>query len=48
MSLSQASKPAFHMMAKPTGPIYNLGCKYCFYLEKELSYPLIPDRQRSW
>jgi uncharacterized protein len=26
-------------MAKPTGPICNLDCKYCFYLEKEALYP---------
>ncbi len=26
-------------MAKPTGPICNLACKYCFYLEKENLYP---------
>jgi len=26
-------------MAKPTGPICNLDCKYCFYLEKEGLYP---------
>jgi uncharacterized protein len=25
----------FHVMAKPTGAICNLDCKYCFYLEKE-------------
>ncbi len=30
---------AFHVMAKPTGPICNLDCKYCFYLEKENLYP---------
>lgn len=30
---------AFHVMAKPTGPICNLDCKYCFYLEKEALYP---------
>lgn len=29
----------FHIMAKPTGPICNLNCKYCFYLEKESLYP---------
>ncbi|XHR30431.1 MAG: anaerobic sulfatase maturase [Chthoniobacteraceae bacterium] len=26
---------AFHVMTKPIGPICNLGCRYCFYLEKE-------------
>ena len=26
-------------MAKPIGPICNLDCKYCFYLEKESLYP---------
>jgi uncharacterized protein len=25
----------FHVMAKPVGPICNLDCRYCFYLEKE-------------
>jgi uncharacterized protein len=29
----------FHVMAKPIGPICNLACKYCFYLEKENLYP---------
>lgn len=32
-----ASQP-FHVMTKPIGPICNLGCKYCFYLEKEAMY----------
>ncbi len=27
------------MMAKPIGPICNLDCSYCFYLEKEKLYP---------
>src|ERR1700738_4001637 len=31
--------PAFHVLAKPVGPICNLDCKYCFYLEKEKLYP---------
>ncbi|OJV26483.1 MAG: anaerobic sulfatase maturase [Verrucomicrobia bacterium 61-8] len=26
---------AFHVMTKPIGPLCNLDCKYCFYLEKE-------------
>lgn len=30
---------AFHVIAKPTGPICNMDCKYCFYLEKENLYP---------
>jgi uncharacterized protein len=29
----------FHMLAKPIGPICNLACQYCFYLEKEMLYP---------
>ena len=29
----------FHIMAKPVGPICNLDCRYCFYLEKEKLYP---------
>jgi uncharacterized protein len=30
---------AFHVIAKPTGPICNLDCRYCFYLDKERLYP---------
>jgi uncharacterized protein len=33
--------PTFHVMAKPIGPICNLDCKYCFYLEKESLYPAL-------
>jgi uncharacterized protein len=33
------ASPAFHIMTKPVGPICNLDCKYCFYLEKEKLYP---------
>ena len=32
-----------HLMAKPAGPICNLDCGYCFYLEKE---HLFPERHR--
>lgn len=28
----------FHIMAKPHGPICNLDCTYCYYLEKENLY----------
>ncbi|MCY1389003.1 Anaerobic sulfatase-maturating enzyme [compost metagenome] len=28
-----------HLMAKPVGPICNLDCSYCFYLEKEQQFP---------
>ena len=30
---------SFHVMAKPTGAICNLDCRYCFYLTKEALYP---------
>ncbi|MDE3105218.1 MAG: anaerobic sulfatase maturase [Acidobacteriota bacterium] len=30
---------SFHVMTKPIGPICNLDCSYCFYLEKEKLYP---------
>lgn len=29
----------FHVLVKPIGPICNLQCRYCFYLEKEALYP---------
>ncbi len=32
--MTGAPRP-FHVMTKPIGPICNLDCKYCFYLEKE-------------
>ena len=31
--------PRFHVLAKPTGPICNLDCEYCFFLSKEMQYP---------
>ena len=39
MSATIASN--FHVLAKPIGPICNLDCKYCFYLEKESLYPQV-------
>lgn len=35
---SATALTAFHVMAKPMGPICNLDCRYCFYLEKENLY----------
>lgn len=34
----------FHLLTKPIGPLCNLDCKYCFYLEKEKLYP----EERQW
>ncbi|MGB5100427.1 MAG: anaerobic sulfatase maturase [Methanothrix sp.] len=31
--------PVFHLLAKPTGALCNLGCKYCFFLSKKNLYP---------
>ena len=31
--------PRFHVMAKPTGAVCNLGCSYCFFLDKEALFP---------
>ena len=40
----QNAPPYFHIMAKPTGAICNLDCKYCFFLSKEALYPGSPFR----
>jgi serine-type anaerobic sulfatase-maturating enzyme len=38
--MTSVSAPAyFHVLAKPTGAICNLDCKYCFFLSKEMLYP---------
>jgi uncharacterized protein len=36
---SSRTPQAFHILAKPTGAVCNLDCKYCFFLSKELLYP---------
>jgi uncharacterized protein len=33
------NRRAFYVMTKPIGPICNLDCKYCYYLEKEKLFP---------
>jgi uncharacterized protein len=38
----------FHIMTKPIGPICNLDCTYCFYLEKEKLYPGTKPGTKSW
>lgn len=38
----------FQIMTKPTGPICNLDCRYCFYLEKENLYPGTSDWRMSY
>jgi uncharacterized protein len=42
-----ARPPAFHVLTKPSGPICNLDCRYCFYLEKENLYPKEPGKE-NW
>ena len=37
--LSSHARADFHLLAKPTGAICNLDCKYCFFLSKEMLYP---------
>lgn len=39
ISPPQNARYPFHIMTKPHGPICNLDCDYCFYLEKENIYP---------
>lgn len=36
--MAEARLP-FHLMAKPIGPVCNLGCEYCFYLATNKLYP---------
>lgn len=44
MGTTPTAARGFHVLAKPVGPICNLDCKYCFYLEKENLYP----DERKW
>jgi uncharacterized protein len=34
-----SSERPFNVLGKPIGPLCNLNCRYCFYLEKEQLYP---------
>jgi len=38
-ALPSKAPPVFHLLAKPTGAVCNLDCKYCFFLSKEMLYP---------
>lgn len=39
LAVAQPASTPFHVMTKPMGPLCNLDCKYCFYLEKEKLFP---------
>lgn len=39
MTTPTESTQGLHLMAKPIGPLCNLDCGYCFYLEKEQMFP---------
>lgn len=42
--MSAGAGRGFHVLTKPIGPICNLDCKYCFYLEKQKLYP----EEKQW
>ncbi len=35
IALHECAGQGIHVVAKPTGPLCNLNCEYCFYLEKQ-------------
>ncbi len=39
LTMPRNAPPSFHVLAKPTGAICNLDCKYCFFLSKDILYP---------
>jgi uncharacterized protein len=48
----KAMTQGIHIVAKPVGPVCNLDCAYCFYLEKQALFPAggqcrMPDRVLS-
>ncbi len=44
-TIPTAAPASCHVMAKPSGSVCNIDCKYCFYLEKEKLYP---DAHKNW
>ncbi|MCE2450690.1 MAG: hypothetical protein J4F35_20740, partial [Candidatus Latescibacteria bacterium] len=44
-TIPTAAPASCHIMAKPSGSVCNIDCKYCFYLEKEKLYP---DARKNW
>lgn len=45
--MSRRAPLPFHVMTKPIGPLCNLDCTYCFYLEKARLYPSTHDWRMS-
>src|SRR5512139_1639235 len=45
-TMAGMSRPV-HVLAKPTGAVCNLDCKYCFFLSKEELYPGSTFRMRD-
>jgi uncharacterized protein len=44
-TITAESPRSVHVMAKPSGAVCNIDCKYCFYLEKEKLYP---EKGKQW
>ncbi|MFW5986086.1 MAG: hypothetical protein ACOCQH_01870, partial [Halanaerobiales bacterium] len=39
ININEESTGTFNVMAFPAGPICNLNCEYCYYLDKTQYYP---------
>jgi hypothetical protein len=39
IKMTEKSREPFHVIVKPIGPVCNLVCKYCYYLDKKSLYP---------
>ena len=44
---NEGSPPGIHVVAKPIGPVCNLDCEYCFYLEKQAVFATDEKYQMS-